>query len=167
MGALKLLPEGHEALLSIGWGAGVGVFDRLTLASCCPLLETVDDEGKEKGHGKDGDNEVYDQPEIHGDTSSQALNPDEQALPKPGGALAGIEALEISASSRGVEEPGAEFLPGLRRWISRAPERPEPCPWAGTGRVQQQLAKRSSYHGAGKGRAARDASRLYGAGDVL
>jgi len=109
--------------------------DRLALASRCPLLETVDDEGDEEGHGKDGDQEVHDQPEIHGDTSPQALHSGEQALPEPGRALAGVQAVEIPASARDIEESGTEFLLGLGRWVSRTPERPEPCPGASTGRI--------------------------------
>jgi len=115
VGALKPLPELQEALLPVVWGAGVGVLDRLALASRRPLLETVDDEGEEKGHGKDGDKEVHDQPEIHGDTSPQALDPAEQALPEPWWALAGVQATEIPASGRDIEEPGTEFLLGLGR----------------------------------------------------
>jgi len=115
VGALKPLPELQEALLPVVWGAGVGVLDRLALASRRPLLEPVDDEGEQEGHGKDVNQEVHDQPEIHGDTSPQALHPDEQALSEPRWALAGVQATEIPASSRDIEEPGTEFLLGLGR----------------------------------------------------
>jgi hypothetical protein len=167
VGALKLLLECQEALLPIAWRAGIGLLDRLTLASRGPLLKAIDDEGEEEGYGKDGDKKVHDQPEIHQDAGPQVLNPGEQALPESGWVLAGIEALEIPAGGRDIEEPGTEFLLGLGRWISRTPECPEPCPRAGTGGVQQELAERSGHHRAGKRRPARQTSWLYRAGDVL
>ena len=91
VGALKALFERQEALLPIVWGASIGVLDRLTLALRCLLFELVDDEGEEKGDGKDGDKEVDEQSDIRRDASPQALYPDTQVLPDPWWALAGIE----------------------------------------------------------------------------
>ena len=167
MGTLKALLECQEALLPVVWRASVGVLDCLLLASRRPLFDTVDDEGEEEGHGKDGDKEVHDQSEIHHHARAQALDPGKQALAESWCILAGIQAAQILPRGRDIEEPWREFLLGPGWGSSRAPERPESCTWAGTGCIEKELAERSGHHGAGKGRAARQAGGLYGAGNVL
>jgi hypothetical protein len=130
-----MLFEYQETLLSVVWGAGVGLMDGPLLTLCSALLETVDEESEEEGYGKDRDKEVHNQPKICRDASSQALDPGEQALPKPWRGLADVQAVEILAGSRDIEESCAQFRLGLGRRISRAPQGPEPGTRAGTGRL--------------------------------
>src|SRR5262245_53052584 len=90
VGPCKTLPQCQEPVLPVIWRAAIGTPNRLLLALCSALFEDVDDEGEEERHGKNGDKEVHDQPEVGRHTSAQTLYPGKQALPEPGRTLTGI-----------------------------------------------------------------------------
>ena len=160
MSAHKSVFEYQKALLPVVRGSSIGTLDGLFLTPGRTLFELIDDEGEEEWYGKDRDKEVHNQADIRGYASSQALHPGEPALPHPWRALAGIETAQILASRGAVEDSCAKCWLVLGGWISRTPECSQPCPRAGTGGIQEELAKRASYHGAGKRRPAGDISVL-------
>src|SRR5262245_49464541 len=146
--------------MPIDRGSNIGTLHGLFLALGRTLFEFVDDEGKEERYGKDRDKEVCDEADICSHASPQALYPGEPALPHPWWALAGVETTQILTSSSAVEDSCAKCRLVLGGWVSRTPECSQPCPRAGTGGIQEELAKRASDHGAGKRRPAGDVSGL-------
>src|SRR6266853_1068586 len=160
VGAHKGVLERQQALLPIVRGASIGTLHGLCLALGRTLLELVDDEGEEERYGKDRDKEVHEQADVRGQSSPQALYPGEPTLQHSWRALTGVETAQILASRGAIEDACAQFLLVLGGRVSRTPECPQPCPRAGTGGIQEELAERAGYHGAGKRCPAGDVSVL-------
>jgi len=157
----------QEALLPIGCRPGVGMLDGSLLALRYTPRKTVDEESEEEGDGKDRHEEVHDKPEIRGDASAQAVHSGEQALPQSSRVQTGIQAVQILAGGRDIEDLDSAFLGRCGSEVSRPPQGSGPSTRAGAGSVQQELPERAGYHRAGKGRAARQVSWLQGTSDVL